>query len=61
MARKPRVTAQCPRWDSDEKLTLTEVCAGLEITRPTASEQLLVETARCERAQPRNGQGMAAR
>jgi len=47
MARKPRVTVQCPRRDPDEKLTLTGVYAGLEINWPTAA---------AEHAQPRDGQ-----
>jgi hypothetical protein len=57
LARKPRVTVRCPRGDPDEKLALTEVSAGLRITRSTAaSEELAVQTARCEHLQPRNGQ-----
>ncbi len=57
MARKPRVTVLCERRDPDEKLALTGVSAGLEITRSAAvTEQLAVQTARCEHAQPRNCQ-----
>jgi hypothetical protein len=57
MARKPRVTVLCERRDPDEKLALTGVSAGLEITRSAAvTKQLAVQTARCEHAQPRNCQ-----
>jgi len=41
----------------DEKLPLTEISAGLEIIRSAAAtEQLTVQTARCEHAQPCDGQ-----
>jgi excisionase family DNA binding protein len=35
MARKPQAAVPAPRRDPDEKLTLTEVCAELKITRST--------------------------
>jgi excisionase family DNA binding protein len=35
MARKPQVSIPAPRRDPDEKLTITEVCTELKITRST--------------------------
>ena len=35
MARKPNAMVPAPRRDPDEKLTITEVCTELKITRST--------------------------
>ena len=35
MARKPQISIPAPRRDPDEKLTITEVCTELKITRST--------------------------
>jgi hypothetical protein len=57
LARKPRVTGSVSAQDPDEKLALTEISVGWEINHSAAAtEQLALQTARCEHAQLRNGQ-----